>query len=677
MSDPLLDVRNLVTAFHTEAGLLRAVDGISFDLARGSTLGIVGESGCGKSVTSLSLMRLIQGPWGGIEEGEVLFEGRDLVRLSEAEMRSVRGKEIGMVFQDSMSSLNPIYTVGHQIKEVLRAHLRLSPRQANERAVSLLDFVGIPAPKKRVESYPHELSGGMRQRVMIALALACEPKLLIADEPTTALDVTIQAQILELLARLQQELSMSIILISHDLGVMAQFVDEVIVMYAGTIVERASAKALFRRPLHPYSQGLLSSLPSFGETRNRVRLPTIRGVVPDLLRLPEGCRFRDRCDSASAQCEQGEPSLEQTAEADRSVACIHPNPAEVGRPVRTVHPVREKSEARDRTENSGDRDFIKVQGITKRFPSRRSVLGRTHAWIRAVDNVSLSIACGETVGLVGESGCGKSTLGRLILRLIEPTQGTIEVDGEDITRKSLQAMRPFRRRMQIIFQDPKSALNPRMTIRATLAEAMRIHHLIDGTTEEEARVAELLERVGLRPEWMLRYPHEFSGGQLQRVGIARALAVNPDFIVADEPISALDVSIQAQVVNLLKDLQDEMGLSFLFIAHDLHIVEHFSDRVAVMYLGRLVEIAPASALYREPKHPYTQALLNAAPRISSEAPQDRVVLKGETPSPLDPPSGCHFHPRCPRAKSGLCDHEAPVLRQLADGHWVSCHLADL
>ncbi|MFC6836947.1 dipeptide ABC transporter ATP-binding protein [Halomarina ordinaria] len=589
-----------------------------------------------------------------IEAGSV-----DLTAAPEHVMREVRGGDMGMIFQDPMTSLNPALTVGEQVAESLQLH-RYGGRkkdtwtnavrevfsrsgmseEVRENAIDLLAEVGIPEPTQRVDEYPHEFSGGMRQRVLIAIALACRPRLLVADEPTTALDVTIQAQILELVNELQDELGMSVLMITHDLGVVAETCDRVAVMYAGEIVEEGPVEEIFANPSHPYTYTLLESIPS----EDTDRLTPIEGNVPDLIDMPDGCHFAPRCPWAKPECTEGEiPFLQHGPEGvEHRSKCILPefDTDEYG--------VEEGIRA-DSVTPTGD-PLLEVEGLKKYFSRADGLLdglvgGDTRA-VKAVDGVDLEVYEGETLGLVGESGCGKSTTGRTILRLLEPTEGRVVFAGEDLNDLSREDLRERRRDLQMIFQDPLSSLDPRMTVGQTIAEPLTIHDLPEEGSRRD-RVVELMRAVGLDPSQRDRYPHEMSGGQRQRVGIARALAVDPDFIVCDEPVSALDVSVQAQILNLLEDLQDEFGLTFLFIAHDLSVVRHICDRIAVMYLGEVVEVGSTAELFDDPKHPYTRALLSAIPEPDPRAKTDRVILRGDVPSPVAPPSGCHFRTRCP------------------------------
>jgi peptide/nickel transport system ATP-binding protein len=650
---PLLSVDQLVTEFGDGPHAMRVVDGISFQVAAGETYALLGESGCGKSMTALSLMRLL--PDGGrIAAGSVQLNGQDVLALPERDMRDVRGGGMAMIFQEPMLALNPVIKVGTQIAEALVLHQKLTGAAAWEAARALLDAVGVPDAARRLESYPFELSGGLRQRVMIAMALAGKPKLLIADEPTTALDVTIQAQVLEVLRHLRAGQRMGMLLITHDLGVVAENADRVGVMYAGELVEEGARDAFFSSPQHPYSRMLFEALPRQGDGG---RLTTIPGQVPGFDKPMPGCRFAPRCPFAVARCRAETPGW-QTIN-DQRVRCHLAGtlPARGERDV-TVHSTPAQKAA----------PLLQVDGLKVHFPVRRGFIQHTVGQVRAVDGVSLSIQAGRTLALVGESGCGKTTVGKALLRLIEPTAGTIVLGGETIGANNVSTLR---RQAQMVFQDPFSSLNPRMRVADILLEGMDALG-VGAAGDRRNAVAHLLRQVGLPDDAGGRYPHAFSGGQRQRIAIARALAVSPRLVICDEPTSALDVSVQAQILNLLKDLQDSLGLAYLFITHNLAVVDYLAHDVAVMYLGRIVEQGAAADVLRAPRHPYTQALVSAIPRIEPQTGQGIIRLAGDQPSPLNPPSGCHFHPRCSHA-SDVCRKTYPDPTTLGEGHWTRCH----
>ena len=663
-SRPLIEIQDLNVQFVTSHGTVRAVENLSYSVHPGEMVAIVGESGSGKSVSALAVMRLLPEGTARIPKGSVRFLGRELLELSDEEMRRIRGREIAMIFQEPMTSLNPVLKIGLQIMEPLIIHLSMDEAAARARAIELLTLVGITDPESRLNQYPHQLSGGMRQRVMIAIGLACNPKLLIADEPTTALDVTIQAQILELMKDLSRRLGVAVVIITHNLGIVARYADRVNVMYAARLVESGLAERVFGRPLHPYARGLLSAVPRLDRGR-AAKLATIEGAPPNLLNPPSGCRFRPRCRFAIDEC-LVDPPL-GLGEAGHLVACHRVTEIEELDP--PTAPAASASKSAAGSQEAAP--ILDIRGAKKYFPVRMGFL-RAPRQVRAVDDVTIDVKPGETLGLVGESGCGKSTLGRLVLRLDEPTAGEIRFEGVDLAGLDREAMIGVRKKMQVIFQDPYSSLNPRMTVGQIISEPIRVHGILP-KAQISGRVAELLQVVGLFPYMALRYPHELSGGQRQRVGIARALAVNPRVIVCDEAVSALDVSIQGQVINLLEDLQQKLGLTYLFIAHDLAVVRHISTKVAVMYLGRIVEYAAADELFANPRHPYTQALLAAAPVPDPviERTRPRSIVKGELPSPLNPPKGCVFHPRCPLATEE-CRKAVPAERELAPGHSVAC-----
>jgi peptide/nickel transport system ATP-binding protein len=671
LPEPLLQVRDLRTWFLTDSGPVRAVDGVSFDLQAGETLGIVGESGSGKSVCAKSIMRLLDEP-ARIVGGSILFKGRDLAHLDDEGIREVRGREIAMVFQDPMTSLNPVLRIARQLVEAMTAHGHFTVAAARSRAIDLLRRMGVASADRAVNSFPHQFSGGMRQRVMLAMGFSNEPSLLIADEPTTALDVTIQAQILDLLRGLNRDLGTAVILISHDLGVIANICSRVLVMYAGEVVEEGAPEDLLTDPRHPYTWALLHAAPRIDAQAQDRRLITIDGQPPDPRAWPSGCRFRARCPFAIAKCAEHPELLPVDAEragARRAARCwVTQDGGALHTPARAHATVATPVDAPLPT------PILEVSGVTKHFALAKDTFFAPQRVLRAVDGVDLQVMAGETVGLVGESGCGKSTLARLVTRLHEPTGGRIVFAGTDITHASQAAIRPLRRRMQMIFQDPYASLNPRMTIGEILAGPLVLHGIATDMTAARTRVDELLDLVGLPRQSVQRYPHEFSGGQRQRISIARALAVGPDFVVADEPISALDVNIQAQIINLMVDLQERLGLTYLFIAHDLAVVRHVCDRIAVLYLGKIMEVGPAAELFSRPLHPYTRTLISAAPVPDPRVERARrhVPMKGEPPSPLNPPSGCRFRTRCPIAED-RCAREEPPLLEAAAGQRVACH----
>lgn len=574
-SSPLLSVRDLVVEFHTGEGITRAVNNVSFDIPAGKTIGIVGESGSGKSVTSLAVMGLLQKPAARIPQGQILFNGQDLLKYDESKIRAIRGNQISMIFQEPMTSLNPVFKVGDQIAEAIRIHKNVSKKEAWDRAVDLMDQVGIPNPSASAQKYPHEMSGGQKQRVMIAMAISCEPKLLIADEPTTALDVTIQKQVLELLHNLQQKYHMSMMFITHDLGVIGDIADDVVVMYRSNVVEKNNAQEIFYTAKHPYTKGLLACRPKLGANPRRLL------TVSD---------FMD---------EQG---VEKKVSAERVI--VHEKEQEV-----------EKSQE----------VLLEVKNLVTQFPIKGGLFGRTVDHFKAVNDVSFTLKKGKTLGLVGESGCGKTTLGRTLLRLVEPASGNIIYNGKDITNVYGEELRLLRRKMQIIFQDPYSSLNPRMTISEILTEPLNIHKIGSGRQERLDMAKQLFEKVGLKANQLNRYPHEFSGGQRQRICIARALMLRPEFVVCDESVSALDVSIQAQVLNLLLDLQEEFHLTYIFISHDLSVVNFIADEVGVMNAGRIIEMDKASNIYKNPKEEYTRTLLSAIPKGDAKASLTSLV----------------------------------------------------
>ncbi|WP_284740459.1 dipeptide ABC transporter ATP-binding protein [Amycolatopsis sp. RTGN1] len=666
----LLDVRGLRTHFDTPAGVVHAVNDVTFSVRPGQVVGIVGESGSGKSVTARSILRMVRPP-GRIAGGEVRYRGTDLLTLPEKRMRELRGREIAMVFQDPQSALNPAMTVGDQIAEAMIVH-GTAKRPARERARELLNQVGIPDADRRIDDYPHQFSGGMRQRVVIAVALASSPSLLIADEPTTALDVTVQAQILRLLGKLRDELGIAVLMITHDMGVVAEMCDEVVVMYGGRVMERGPVTAIFDHPELPYTADLLAAMPRIDEVSTGRRLPSIPGAPPDPARLPEGCAFHPRCRLKEDVCMREVPELVPRRGDGHSAAC---HVTQAGTAIPPMRPPAAAAARRARIPVP----LLDITGLRVDVNAESTGLFRRHQPVYAVDGVSLAVSSGETLGLVGESGCGKSTLARTIVGINPAAAGTVRVGEHTVGPKEPAGSPHLRDTVQYVFQDPYASLNPRRTIRQSLDEALAVR----GTpaTERATEVVRLVERVGLDERHLDRYPHAFSGGQRQRVGIARALAARPKLLVLDEPVSALDVSIQAQIINLLESLRDEFDLGYLFIAHDLSVVRHLSDRVAVMYLGRFVEIGDAEAVYSSPQHPYTAALLASSPvPDTGGCTRERIVLGGDLPSPKEPPSGCRFRTRCPigplhRPERTVCTEEEPVLSATDGGQLAACHFA--
>ncbi|HWC23906.1 MAG TPA: ABC transporter ATP-binding protein [Flexivirga sp.] len=666
---PLLRVAGLKTEFQLRDGPVTAVNDVSFEVRPGQALGIVGESGSGKSVTARSIMRMLRPP-GHIVEGSVEYSGTDLLALSEKEMRTRRGQKIAMVFQDPQAALNPTMRVGDQIVEAMTVHGR-DRRAARVRARELLEAVGIPDVERKINDYPHQFSGGMRQRVVIAIALANEPELLIADEPTTALDVTIQAQILDLLDRLRTELGVAVAIITHDMGVVAQLCSDVVVMYAGRTVEYGPVREVFRNPRHPYTAALLRAMPRLDDEGLGQPLPAIPGAPPDPAKLPAGCAFAERCRFAEERCRQAQPELLTIDAPGHLTACFI---AQRGDDITPQEPVSTESrrQARD-----SSRPVLEVHEVRVDVGSGRRGLFRHDPPVYAVDGVSIEVEEGRTVGLVGESGCGKSTLSRSIVGINQLAGGSLVVDGTDVSGMDADAVRTVRSTVQYLFQDPYASLNPRRTIRQTLGEALELSGVAG--TEQDAEARALMHQVGLREDHLDRYPQAFSGGQRQRIGIARALARKPRVLILDEPVSALDVSIQAQIINLLEQLQADLGLGYLFIAHDLSVVRHLSDSVAVMYLGRIVEYGSAESVYGNPQHPYTASLLSSSPVPDpGEQTRERIVLQGELPSPANPPSGCRFRTRCPigplhHPDRTVCLEVDPVLDRAGSGQQVACH----
>jgi peptide/nickel transport system ATP-binding protein len=741
---PVLDIQDLSTHIKLTSSVVQAVGNVDMQIDAGETLGVVGESGCGKSMTGLSIMGLLP-PGGSIVGGSIKLEGRELVGLKQEEMRRVRGNDIAMIFQDPLTSLDPTKTIGYQVAEPVRLHRGASKAEARDRAVEVLNLVGLPRPKERLDDYPHQLSGGLRQRVMIAMALANEPKLLIADEPTTALDVTIQAQILALLRDLKERLGMAMLLITHDMGVIAGHADRVNVMYAGRVVETAEVRQLFNEMHHPYTQALLASIPQLDQDADKA-LHAIPGLPPDLAHPPQGCRFAARCSRATDKCRSDEPSLSGKTFEHR-FSCWHPvdgplalavvggagpDAASTGLVSSDAESIREAAAsdqiglipdiplvesasadaevpeaaaaAKETRESAAiviaaglevtadgrlevterkvelaaaDGDsavpLLQITNLVKEFPITSGVMQRKVGAVHAVSDVSFSVPAGTTFGLVGESGCGKTTIGKMIVALEKPNSGTVTLGDLDVSKLHGTELRRKRRDLQLMFQDPHSSLDPRMRVGAIIGEPLAIQRLGSKRAQRD-RVFELLGEVGLPRNAVERYPHEFSGGQRQRIGLARALTLNPRLIVADEPVSALDVSIRAQVLNLMKRLQASHGLTYVVISHDLAVVKYMAERIGVMYLGKLVELGSAQDIYERAAHPYTVGLIATipVPKPAAERAKKGAAIRGELPSPVNPPSGCRFRTRCQFAQE-ICAAEEPQLRSFGPGHVAACH----
>jgi peptide/nickel transport system ATP-binding protein len=698
---PVLEITDLSTHIKLTSSVVQAVGNIDMYVEAGETLGIVGESGCGKSMTGLSIMGLLP-PGGSIVGGSIKLNGRELVGISDDEMRKIRGNEVAMVFQDPLTSLDPTKTIGYQVSEPVRLHRGATKAQAMERAAEVLNLVGLPRPKERLKDYPHQLSGGLRQRVMIAMALACEPKLLIADEPTTALDVTIQAQILELLQELKERLGMAMMLITHDMGVIAGHTDRVNVMYAGRVVETAEVGELFADMHHPYTQALLASIPRLASDRSKA-LHAIGGLPPDLSHPPSGCRFAPRCAYVTDKCRENEPPLEGKV-PDHKFSCWHPvdgplalalvgtegpSAADTGlgagvteetegveavADVPVVQVTEPTPAAAAANGSAGNEPLLRLHDLVKEYPvTAGAILQRKVGSVKAVSGVSFDVPEGQTLGLVGESGCGKTTIGKMIVGLEKPTSGTVMLGDTDVTQLKGERLRKFRRDLQLMFQDPYSSLDPRMRVGAIIREPLLVQG-IGSSKEQRDRVYELLSEVGLPKNAVERYPHEFSGGQRQRIGLARALTLNPRVIVADEPVSALDVSIRAQVLNLMRRLQTSHNLSYVVISHDMAVVKYLAERIGVMYLGKLVELGSSQDIYERAAHPYTAGLIETipVPEPAVEKAKEGAAIKGELPSPVNPPSGCRFRTRCPLAQE-ICSVEEPPLRPFGPGHVAACH----
>lgn len=687
-SEPVISVRDLTVSFASEAGTVHAVRGMNFDLYPGKTLGIVGESGSGKSVTSMAIMGLLDK--NASVKGSITYHGEELLNKSDLEMSEIRGKGIAMVFQDPLSALTPVFSIGDQIKEALVTHNpKMTEQQIHDRSIELMDLVGIPDPEERLKSFPHEFSGGMRQRVMIAMAIANDPDVIIADEPTTALDVTIQAQVLEVLRKAQRETGAAVIFITHDLGVIAGVADDIVVMYAGRPVEKADVDSIFDHPAMPYTMGLLGAVPRSDRERNS-RLVPIPGSPMNLVNMPKGCPFAPRCPLATDICRTTEPAMEPVPGRPGQFVACHRTKEIVSKGL-TFHDVYTVAEAAESKFAGIPRDerkmVLDVKHMRKTFPlTSGGFLRRKIGEVKAVDDVTLDVREGETVALVGESGSGKSTTLMEIMEFKQPQDGEIEMFGTKLEHKiSREKRRELRSSVQYVFQDPMSSLDPRLPIYDILAEPMKVQHYSKEQIRE--RIGELMRLVELNPDQVDRFPTQFSGGQRQRIAIARALSVNPKLVLLDEPVSALDVSIQAGVINLLEDLQNKLGVAYLFVAHNLSVVRHISSRVAVMYLGRIVESGDTEDVFEHPLHPYTQALISAVPvpDPKAERTRKRIVLQGEVPSPTETFEGCPFMGRCPlmpklsAEQQARCRGERPALRPYdtsrPSGHQVACHFA--
>ncbi|HKG17687.1 MAG TPA: ABC transporter ATP-binding protein [Solirubrobacteraceae bacterium] len=682
MSSPVLQVRDLRVTFRSEGGDVKAVRGISYELARREVLGIVGESGSGKSASALAVMGLL--PETARVEGSALLDGEELIGRGDRELARLRGRRIAMIFQDPLSALTPVYSIGYQLAEAVRVHRDVSADEARRRAMELLELVGIPRAGQRASAFPHEFSGGMRQRVLIAMAIANDPDVIVADEPTTALDVTIQAQILDVLRTAREATGAAILMITHDLGVIARLADRVAVMYAGRLVETGTVDDVYGRPRMPYTLGLLGAIPRVDES-GRGPLVPIEGAPPSLVDLPPGCPFAPRCPLVYDRCLEVEPALLAIGEAGQRAACHRSSVIEEGdlRPVDVFPLPPSTSPARTHDRRAQRPVVLAAEDLVRHHPVLRgAVFKRQVGTVRAVDGISFEIREGETLGLVGESGCGKTTALLEVLELRPPQGGRVVVLGRDVAQLDARERRALRRDVQVVFQDPLASLDPRLPVSDVLAEPLRTHRFPAGRTS--ARVRELLELVGLAPGHAARYPQQFSGGQRQRIAIARALALEPKLLVLDEPVSALDVSIRAGVINLLEGLRARLGLSYLFVAHDLSVVRHIADRVAVMYLGRLAETGDVQRVYDAPAHPYTQALLSAVPipDPTLERERRRIILEGDPPSPADPPSGCRFRTRCPKFAAldddlrGRCIEEDPALAAVTEDQHAACHYAE-
>ncbi len=673
--EKLLKVTDIHTTFRTERKVCTVVDGVSYYIKPGEIIGLVGESGSGKSITMMSSIQLLAEN-GKVESGVVELDenGKNILEYPRGSKRlqKIRGGRIGMIFQEPMTTLNPVLTIGHQIQETIMLHLGLSASDAKVRTIEMLKKVNIPDAESRYDYYPQQFSGGMRQRIVMAMVLAAEPSVIIADEATTALDVTTQAQLLEMIRDQAKEQGIAVVIVTHNLGVVARYAERIYVMYAGNVVETADTLTVFKNPQHPYTRGLLKAIPRLNDQKGRILYP-IDGLPPSPMERPNYCPFYNRCKNSDGTCEQKEKPELKEIEPGHWIACWFSKEEQEGNfKKQAVNDDRKRS-----VKTLHDEITIKVEGLRKSFDVRKGVLQRKVGCFNALEDISFSVKKGETLGIVGESGCGKSTLARCIMRMTKTDEGVIEFLGEDITRKKQKDLMSIRSEMSMIFQDPFSSLDPRQKAGSIIGESLKLHHLVSSQEDCDTRVSELMEMVGLSPNMIDRLPHEFSGGQRQRISIARALSSNPKVIICDEPISALDVSIQAQIINLLEELQASLGLTYLFIAHDLAVVKHISDRILVMYLGRIMEIADCDELYENPLHPYTQALLSAVPVADPEEERNRpyYAIEGEVPSVLNRPKGCPFSDRCTKAFD-RCRQEVPALKKVKGSHEAACFLLE-
>lgn len=669
----LLEIKNIETCFKTDGQFVKAVDQVSMYLNPGEIIGIVGESGSGKSVTMMSMLQLISSP-GKVTGGEVYIQGNDKNMLeygpNSEEMRHMRGGKISMIFQEPMTSLNPVLTIGYQIQENIMEHLKLKKEEAKKRTIEMLKLVNIPDAEERFDYYPQQFSGGMRQRIMIAMAMSSEPTILVADEATTALDVTTQAQLLEMIRDIAKKTNTAVIIVTHNLGIVARFAERIYVMYSGSVVEVTDTKRLFANPEHPYTRALLRAIPRLDDSKERILIP-IEGLPPNPATRPEYCPFYDRCEYRMDKCmECSRPQLKEMEEGH--FAACHLSEEEKRIKAKEIADKKIKNAPRIKI---GSEICLEIKNVRKYFPIYKGMIRKKVGDVKAIEEIHFTVKKGETLGIVGESGCGKTTLARCIMRVYKPEEGEINFNHIDIAGFNNKQMYPYRRKIAMIFQDPFSSLDPRQTAESIVGESLILHKLVKNKEEYNKRVDELFRIVGLDPALKYRVPHEFSGGQRQRIGIARALSSEPDLIICDEPISALDVSIQAQIINLLEELQSKLGLTYLFIAHDLAVVKHISNRILVMYLGRVVEIAECEALYSNTLHPYTKTLLSAVPVADPmvEETRERVPIRGEVPSLTKRPSGCPFHDRCSSVME-RCSKEVPALCDVGDGHEVACFL---